>query len=379
MKSIFNPSGFSLVSVLIATALAGGLALVVMQLSDNMSSIESRSMATLDAKELLTEFRLILDDERHCRLSLAGENPAASPVKFKKNEIDETDSEDGLPVEIWIGNIDGTSRAKKKFSESDDLYKKYGKIKIESIRLYMNNSPGSSYPPGPGSDLGTLRLKYSFFQNKVEKGYLKDFLVRVSFTTSGAESTIQSCSRTDSGSSTVALKRANCSTSANVNNYDQPVNFTCPGSKAISGESSIHHSGYEDRMFSYICCDVLDQSNTVLPRRSCYTSGEVNDLKDIVNFTCPQGFFIVGTNSEHFNSPNEDRRFSYTCCDYGEADAITRWSNVTYSGWVNDWDDPVNFTCGADEFICGMVSRYSHNSANDRLFAFRCCKGEVHK
>lgn len=375
-KCIRNSSGFSLVSVLIAVGLAGGLALVIMQLSGNMTSIESRSMASLDAKELLTEFRLILDDERHCRLSLAGEDPAASPVKFRKNDIDNLESDEGLPVEIWIGNIEGTNRARKKFSESDEQFKKYGKLTIESIRLFMNVGTGV-YPDGNGSDLGTIRLKYSYLQNKVPKGYFQDFLVKVSFITNGGESTIQSCSRSSGSASNTTFKRANCTLSGYQNNFDQPVNFTCPGNKAFGGESSYHNSGNEDRRFQFNCCDVLNQDNTVLTRRLCFSSGTINHFDQDLFFTCPPGYLVTGTSSHHSNH-HEDRVFSYSCCDYGGADSTVRWSDMNYSGWINNWDGPVNFNCGANEFICGVDSAHD-NDKEDRRFAFKCCKAEALK
>src|SRR5690606_28649145 len=95
-----NQKGFSLVQVMVAIGLAGGLSLMVLKISQNMSTVPDETERSSEENELRLELRMILDNSDHCSVSLAGLDPVGSPVKFRKKDIDEIPNE-GLTVELF--------------------------------------------------------------------------------------------------------------------------------------------------------------------------------------------------------------------------------------------------------------------------------------
>ena len=58
----------------------------------------------------------------------------------------------------------------------------------------------------------------------------------------------------------LTLSTRNCSrnpTSGYLNNFDAPVNFTCPSGQVLVGTDSIHDNGTEDRRYAFTCCDIF--------------------------------------------------------------------------------------------------------------------------
>ena len=152
-------SGFSLVSVMVASALVGGLALGVMHITNNVSQGQSSAQALQDETELINEVRMILENERFCRVSLAGEGPhgfPTRPVIFKKSQID---SNKGLPFELFLSDQEGEKRTMLKFSAKDPTYSTHGKVTIKSIELKMTNGKGFDYEKSLShSDMGDIVL-----------------------------------------------------------------------------------------------------------------------------------------------------------------------------------------------------------------------------
>lgn len=378
MLSHKNQNGFSLVQVLIATALAGGLALVIMQIGSNMNTIDSRAKNSMDVQEMLTEIRLILDQGSSCTLSLAGNNPATNPVTFLRSNADNF-SKPGVPIELWHGNADGSLRTNKKFSATDPAFKKRGKVEIESIRLYMLNDPTHKYSTSGETDDGILRVRYSTMLKQNKRIQTKDFALKVTLKGQlhNNQATIISCTRAkENGLTFKPIRNANQSDSGFVNNLDAPVTFTCPGQKAMTGEHSIHHNGSEDRRYAFYCKDVIKEDGSIARRRTCMHNGEVNQWDGDVNFYCAPGWVAVGQTSYH-NNDAEDRKYGYTCCDYTDEDSTVpvRWKTISQTGWVNNFDQPVTMHCPSNQFICGYKS-YHESGPEDRRFLYTCCSLE---
>lgn len=194
----FKEKGFSLTSVLVGAALLGALSLGVMQVMKNISQGQSYVKTTADEMELRTEIRMLLDEERFCRVSLAGNGAAAptTPVTFKKSEIDQDN--EGLVFELWLSNQTGDARTIKKFSATDSTKNQYGKLKITSMKLVMNNGTGSNYDPNPVHvDLGEIRVS---IEKQVSESQTRSiplkFPVMVGMSTAAdGVTTILSCSR----------------------------------------------------------------------------------------------------------------------------------------------------------------------------------------
>ncbi|WPU65192.1 type IV pilus modification PilV family protein [Peredibacter starrii] len=199
MKIKLQESGFSIVEVLVTIGLLGAAALGVMQLMKNIGQGQNFAKSSADEIELRTEIRLLLDEERFCRLSFAGNGPfgsPATPVTFQKTNIDE--NHEGLDVELWLGNAQGTARTNKKFSATDTSKNTYGKLRITSMKLIMNNGTGTNYPENPFLvDFGELRVTVEKSVSETQKRSVPmKFPIMMGLSTdSSGNTTIISCSR----------------------------------------------------------------------------------------------------------------------------------------------------------------------------------------
>ncbi|MBT7610488.1 MAG: hypothetical protein HN576_12080 [Bacteriovoracaceae bacterium] len=218
---LWNNKGFSLISIMMTVGLLGGLSLAVAQVMNNINDGQTRAHSIADEAELHTSIRLILDSPRHCKMSLAGEDPIGSPVNFEKKDIDFagveinagsafTEASEGLDVDLWYSNVAGDSRTLKKFNGADnpgsDNQSKFGKLNITSIKLVMNNGLGAcsdNYCEGTASDTAQLVIIY---EKKISSSNVrkmkKFFSVNIGISTDySGESTILSCSHQGASSS----------------------------------------------------------------------------------------------------------------------------------------------------------------------------------
>jgi len=46
--------------------------------------------------------------------------------------------------------------------------------------------------------------------------------------------------------------------------------------------------------------------------------------------------------------------------------------SCSWTGWVNDWDKNVNYSCPSNKALVGVISTHS-NSREDRRHRYRCC------
>ncbi|XP_059141121.1 dermatopontin-like [Physella acuta] len=96
------------------------------------------------------------------------------------------------------------------------------------------------------------------------------------------------------------------------------------------------------------------------------TENFINDYDASFDFSCPSGEVLSYIYSEH-NNYYEDRRFAFSC----RKEIAT--SDCTFSGYVNSFDNPVNFVCPTGKVIVGIQS-YNDNYYEDRRFNFQCCR-----
>jgi len=75
-----NQHGFTLIEVLIVAGIMGMLAVGAMQLFKNVNDGQTFASSNADEQDLRTEIRMILEDERFCRVSLAGNGPKNEPL-----------------------------------------------------------------------------------------------------------------------------------------------------------------------------------------------------------------------------------------------------------------------------------------------------------
>jgi hypothetical protein len=205
--------GFSLVQVLISISILGGISLAFMQMMKNMDQGNIRAKSSSDEMELRSEINLILGNRNFCRTSLAGngtEGNPSNPVTFKKVDIDQ--ETEGLDLDLWLSNQQGSVRSLKKFSAADLSKNTYGNIKIQSIKLIMNNGSGQNYTSSDNhSDVGKVKVVIEKKQGTSEGRVVNlDFPVSVQMKTdNNGISTILSCSSQNDYDTSSFLK--NCS------------------------------------------------------------------------------------------------------------------------------------------------------------------------
>jgi hypothetical protein len=204
-----NQKGMSLVSVMIAVGLLGGVSLALMRLSENSNQINNSAQMKTDEVELSHSLRMVLNNPAHCQASIMGETFKKENIDFGCDEItpatEFSNTDEGLDIELWYSKDGGTVRTIKKFNGFDnpatapDPEKSiFGKLKLTSIKLVMNNGVApcsSNYPNGVGLDTGQVVVLYEKKINKnLVRNHKKVIDVNVGFSTVGGVSTILSCS-----------------------------------------------------------------------------------------------------------------------------------------------------------------------------------------
>ena len=95
-----------------------------------------------------------------------------------------------------------------------------------------------------------------------------------------------------------------------VNNYDEPVSYLCPANMALAGVASVHSNSYEDRRMKFKCCN-----HSAFKVDSCVLTSELHKPDKELKYYVPAGKVIAGWVSEHFG-PSEDRVHRMILCSY---------------------------------------------------------------
>ena len=95
-----------------------------------------------------------------------------------------------------------------------------------------------------------------------------------------------------------------------ANFWDAKLNFECDETKgeAIVSIKSVFSKVRGDRRYQFSCAKVADS-----PAKDCQWHNNINNWQEPIGFTCPSDFYIAGLKSYHINS-KEDRRWSVKCC-----------------------------------------------------------------
>ena len=72
--------------------------------------------------------------------------------------------------------------------------------------------------------------------------------------------------------------------------------FVCDGNKYIGGVESYHDNGREDRRWKFTCCSAAGHKTY-----GCYNTGYVNEFDKPMNFQAGYGEVITGVYSYHDN------------------------------------------------------------------------------
>ncbi|KAH9496548.1 hypothetical protein Btru_017237 [Bulinus truncatus] len=139
-----------------------------------------------------------------------------------------------------------------------------------------------------------------------------------------------------------------------INNYDQPFDFNCQQGEIINYIHSINSNEYNDRIFDFGC-------RSLSCYESCYKSDYVNDFDQPINFTCPGTKVLVGIESYHDDSP-EDRRYKFNCCDVSSQPL----SDLYTTDYLNDWDGEIKFSVPENYAIKSLYSVHENTFEDRR-------------
>ena len=135
------------------------------------------------------------------------------------------------------------------------------------------------------------------------------------------------------------------------NDFDQPLYADCNGIQGMYKVSSVHSNHHEDRAWLWECRDVVSGGSI----SQCSDTGYVNEFDLPMNFMCPANYYVKGVESHHDNN-REDRRWKFTCCSIQNRITVS----CRQTGYVNDWDAPMNFVAGQGEVITGVYSYHDN-------------------
>jgi len=146
-----------------------------------------------------------------------------------------------------------------------------------------------------------------------------------------------------------------------MNEYDGVLEFSCNSNEAISGFRSTHNNHKEDRRWDIQCCSV---SNALL--ESMGFTGYLNNWDGVLDFTCDDDEVLIGVYSVHDNR-KEDRRWKAECARLNNpGDYIIESS---WTGWENSWDNDLEVDGGVNGMITGLYSVHD-NRREDRRWKF---------
>lgn len=159
-------AGFSLLEVLVVTALMGGLALGGMQLFRQQNASQRTVEANYEVSSLLQQVKGVLANSSNCTLSLQGKDPATGTVNKLKKEVG-PDIEPVFKVDTW----------------------QPGNIKILSYEL-------SNTAAGMASNETLLKIKFSRGQSAIKDEIVKQ--VKLVYTTNASGNILSCYALTDS-------------------------------------------------------------------------------------------------------------------------------------------------------------------------------------
>ncbi|XP_033109826.1 dermatopontin-like [Anneissia japonica] len=146
------------------------------------------------------------------------------------------------------------------------------------------------------------------------------------------------------------------------NDYDQPVNFTCPKGQAIYKVISVHNDKKEDRLFEFFCRPLpADCSQSVW-------TGYINDFDQPFASDCPYSGIIIGAYSYHVDK-HEDRRWMLNCCESEHSYTV----NCYTTPYAHTWDGYHEYSAPSDYWIHGVAGQHS-NKKEDRLWQYKVCQ-----
>merc|ERR1712034_1447 len=146
--------------------------------------------------------------------------------------------------------------------------------------------------------------------------------------------------------------------------YDALWDRKCGKGEVITHLKSSHSNKKEDRTWTITCA----AATGVTPGNAA-ASGYVNDYDRKIDYSCPGYGALVGIQSVHSNK-KEDRRYNFSCAPVSRSKEQTltcRWTK-----YVNAYDKLLDFKLDSGSYISGVESVHN-NKKEDRVFRFDVC------
>ncbi|RUS82391.1 hypothetical protein EGW08_009850 [Elysia chlorotica] len=148
------------------------------------------------------------------------------------------------------------------------------------------------------------------------------------------------------------------------NDWDQPLDFSCPEGQLISYVNSYHSNYYEDRRWRFYCRNANYGAVT-----SCeWTSDYVNDWDGALSYMCPENMALAGVASVHSNY-YEDRRLKFKCCGH----AGYKMDSCILTGELHAPDKELKYFVPDGSVLGGWVSEH-FDVSEDRIHRMIVCK-----
>lgn len=131
--------------------------------------------------------------------------------------------------------------------------------------------------------------------------------------------------------------------------FRQPFEYVCPAGSGLSHMYSIHQNAQEDRQWQFRCRRI----SNVVPSVCTWSVPHAFDLP--LKGNCAQGYVVTGIRSLKYSVGHRDRQYSIRCCKMPEVGTCCK-----ESGYINEWDAPLNFEAPMMKIITG-ISSYHDN------------------
>ena len=134
------------------------------------------------------------------------------------------------------------------------------------------------------------------------------------------------------------------------NEWDGRLYRVCEDDYGMYHVESRHDNHREDRIWAWQCRRVFQNRP-----QTCSWTSYVNEFDQPILFMCGRNEYLRGVESYHSN-PHEDRRWRFYCCHSNGY--VTKSCEI--SGYVNDWDHPMHFQARQGQIITGAFSYHNN-------------------
>lgn len=391
---LLKEEGLSLVGVLLSAVMIGGISLGALKLSDSILDSQKYAESSIDENELKEKVRLILDNEKFCRLSVARRKKDGTaalgisgtamslPAAVKKNNVDEDN--EGIDLELYYGNPQGDQRTKLvlegQWGEDGVIagtQPDFKSLKIRRILLRFNNEAfgcsGNYCENSQHRDVGEIEILYV---KKISKDKWREmsmrFNVNLLLSTDASNNTsVLSCSRSSDFFVPILSECSYAeSLGGSVNNGRQDVE--CPGGK-VGVSAYVYASSQLDGPVAIGCCKLKEKTpSSVITQTEQSGKGTGADNTDH-EVRCSGNRFLVGYGA--YASDYLDGNLEGRCAQFDGLVKVAG-SCIDYPVGYTDGSDDLwqKATCPLNTVLEGIVLRAG--SRLERIRSISCCAVE---